>query len=106
MHVFPRVSIIIVNTNELHHLKRCLPSICNQNYIDYEVIIVDNDSIDNSVPYIRCQFPQVRVILSSGFTPDAELDKLKGMGLAGFIPKPYQLNELSQVVASALHPFD
>lgn len=55
---------------------------------------------------LRELIPQVRVILSSGFSPDAELDKLKGMGLAGFIPKPYQLNELSLVVASALHPPD
>ena len=53
---------------------------------------------------LRELVPQVRVILSSGFTPDAELDKLKGMGLAGFISKPYQLNELSQVLDGALHP--
>ncbi|MCE5257585.1 MAG: glycosyltransferase family 2 protein [Chloroflexi bacterium] len=58
----PRASIVIVNTNELHHLKRCLPAICHQDYPDYEVIVVDNASTDGSQAYIEQTFPQVRII--------------------------------------------
>jgi hypothetical protein len=58
----PRASIIIVNTNELHHLKRCLPSIAAQRYPDYEVLIVDNVSTDGSQEYIEHEFPWIRLI--------------------------------------------
>lgn len=57
----PKVSIIIVNTNELHHLKICLPSIFEQNYPDYEVLIIDNVSTDGSLDFIAQEFPQVRI---------------------------------------------
>lgn len=60
--LLPRVSIIVVNTNELHHLKRCLPSLARQNYPDYEVIVVDNVSSDGSLEYIAETFPWVRVV--------------------------------------------
>jgi GT2 family glycosyltransferase len=60
------VSVIIVNTNELHHLKRCLPSVCHQSYSAYEVIVVDNDSSDGSIEFIQERFPNVRLIQSTG----------------------------------------
>ena len=58
----PKVSIIIVNTNELHHLQRCLPSIFKQRYPNYEVIVIDNASVDGSINYIEENFPTIRVI--------------------------------------------
>jgi len=61
----PKVSIIIVNYNTLHQLKRCLPSLQCLNYQDYEVIVVDNASIDGSADYIEQEFPEFRVIRSS-----------------------------------------
>lgn len=45
----------------------------------------------------------VPVVISSGFSRDADLDALNEDGLAGFIRKPYKLTELSHTVASALH---
>jgi GT2 family glycosyltransferase len=57
----PLVSVLIVNTNELHHLLECLPSVCRQTYPNYEVIVIDNCSSDGSVGYIREHFPEIRV---------------------------------------------
>lgn len=45
----------------------------------------------------------VPVVISSGFSRDADLDALNEDGLAGFIRKPYKLAEFSHMVASALH---
>lgn len=55
------VSIIIVNWNGKHFLKDCLDSIRNQTYRDYEVILVDNGSVDGSVQFVEASFPEVRV---------------------------------------------
>lgn len=60
--ILPKASVIIVNTSELHHLKRCLPSIFRQRYLDYEVLVVDNASTDGSIEYVMREFPRVKII--------------------------------------------
>ena len=46
--------------------------------------------------------PEVKVILSSGFTRNEDLASMRAAGLAGFIRKPYRGVVLSQTVAAAL----
>lgn len=46
--------------------------------------------------------PGVSVIISSGFTRDADLHRMREDGLQGFVRKPYNLAELSMVVAQVL----
>lgn len=51
----PLVSIVIVNYNGLQHLKKCLPSVFKSTYTNFEVIVVDNGSSDDSLKYLRKQ---------------------------------------------------
>ena len=46
--------------------------------------------------------PEVRVIISSGFTRDADLNGLRKDGLCDLVRKPYNLRELSSVIGNAL----
>jgi signal transduction histidine kinase/CheY-like chemotaxis protein len=46
--------------------------------------------------------PELKIILSSGFTQDADLERLKGEGLAGFLRKPYDYEELSRMVTTTI----
>ena len=46
--------------------------------------------------------PQVRVILSSGFSREEDIEEMKQFGLKGFIRKPYLSHHLSQSVYDAL----
>ncbi len=69
--VIPRVSIIVVNWNGRTLLNDCLDSLFRQAYSQREIILVDNGSIDNSVDWVRKNFPQIRLIQLSnnkGFT--------------------------------------
>jgi len=60
------LSIVIVNWNGKSVLKNCLASIYdNQPNIDFEVIVVDNNSQDDSVAMIHSQFPDVRVVCNT-----------------------------------------
>lgn len=56
------VSVVIVNWNGKRYLERCLPSVLNQTYSQFEVILVDNGSTDGSVQFVSRTFPQVRLI--------------------------------------------
>ncbi|HWI84514.1 glycosyltransferase [Ramlibacter sp.] len=59
------VSIVIVNYNGRHHLEKCLPSVFETRKVNFEVIVIDNGSSDDSVAWMREQWPQVRVIAES-----------------------------------------
>ena len=43
-----KISVIVTNYNYEKWLRRCIRSLLNQNFDDYEIIIVDDCSKDNS----------------------------------------------------------
>lgn len=59
---YPKVFIIIVNWNGLKDTLECLQSVFKQDYPNFEVIMVDNGSKDNSVQVIRNAYPQIILI--------------------------------------------
>lgn len=60
------VTIILVNYNGRNFLEQCLNSLEKLDFpkSEYDVLVVDNNSWDNSVEYIRTYHPQVRLIES------------------------------------------
>jgi GT2 family glycosyltransferase len=58
----PLVSIIIVNYNGKRLLERCLSSVINTRYPNYEILVVDNSSSDGSSDLVNEKFPNCRVI--------------------------------------------
>ncbi len=56
------VAVVIVNWNGQGYLERCLGSLRQQTYPDYEVLLVDNGSTDGSVYLVRERFPEVRLL--------------------------------------------
>ena len=58
----PLVYVIVVNYNGVKYLKTCLSSIEKQTYQNYETIVVDNASTDNSEEWIRENFPKITLI--------------------------------------------
>lgn len=60
------LSIIIVNYNTASLTQACLESLLSQELPpSTEIIVVDNGSTDQSVPFLRSDFPEVKVIESS-----------------------------------------
>lgn len=57
-----KASVIIPNWNGEDLLKDCLESLKNQTYKDFEIVLVDNGSTDNSLEYVRNNFPWVKII--------------------------------------------
>jgi glycosyltransferase involved in cell wall biosynthesis len=49
----PLFSIIIVTYNSEKYLEECLKSILNQNFKDYEIIVIDNQSHDRTLDIIK-----------------------------------------------------
>tara|TARA_B110000003_G_C16651696_1_gene534466 strand:- start:2026 stop:2904 length:879 start_codon:yes stop_codon:yes gene_type:complete len=49
MHKNPLVSILVPSYNHSKYIKKCIECIVNQNYDNYELIVIDDGSTDNSV---------------------------------------------------------
>jgi len=58
----PRVSVVIPNYNGIEHLPECLETLAQQTYQDFEIVLVDNASTDESVAWVREHYPKVRII--------------------------------------------
>lgn len=56
-------SVIIVNWNGRSWLQQCLPTLAAQTFKDFEVIVVDNGSTDDSVSWLSQNWPNVHVLL-------------------------------------------
>ena len=58
----PLVSIILVNWNGAQHLPVCFNALRRQTVRDFEIILVDNCSHDNSLALLARDFPEVKVL--------------------------------------------
>ena len=57
-----RLSVVILNWNGRRHLERYLPSVVAHTEGDAEVIVADNGSADDSLQWLRLNYPEVGVI--------------------------------------------
>src|SRR6476469_5101199 len=58
----PKVAIVILNWNGKNFLQQFLPSVLSTTYPNYELVVADNGSSDDSVTFMRSNYPSVRLI--------------------------------------------
>jgi GT2 family glycosyltransferase len=59
----PLVSIIIVSWNSAEHLPRCLDCLSMQTLQDFEVILIDNGSLDSGTNNLEQKYPQLTLCI-------------------------------------------
>ena len=57
-----KVSVIIPSRNRIAYLPRAISSVLNQSFIVHEIIIVDNNSSDKTISFVKNNFKKVKVI--------------------------------------------
>lgn len=84
----PPVSIIVLNWNGKRFLKDCFESIKKQTYLNIETIFVDNNSTDDSVFFVKTNFPNIIIIENKenlGFAEGNNVGIIKANGKYVFI---------------------
>ncbi len=62
MTFFPKVALVILNWNGKEYLQKFIPSVISSSYPNLTIIVGDNASSDESVNYLRDNFPTIRII--------------------------------------------
>ena len=60
--IAPRVTIVILNWNGYTDTIECVASVLRMAYQNFDIVVVDNGSTDESVANIRAHFPQLRIL--------------------------------------------
>ena len=58
----PLVSVIVVNYNGKNLLENCFQSISQINYPNYEVLLIDNNSTDDSIEFVKNNYSSTIII--------------------------------------------
>lgn len=69
----PKVSVVIRTKNEESWVGPCLDMVFRQDYPDFEVIVVDNESTDHTLEIVR-RYPVAKVVTLSRFKPGLSLN--------------------------------
>jgi GT2 family glycosyltransferase len=59
---YPSVAIVIIHWNKVDYLERFLPSVVASDYPNLQIVVADNCSTDESVAFIRKNYPQVKIV--------------------------------------------
>lgn len=57
-----KASVIVLSWNGMGDLRECLDDVRSQDFIDFEIIVVDNGSTDGSADFVASHYPDVRLI--------------------------------------------
>jgi GT2 family glycosyltransferase len=61
----PTVAIVILNWNGRKFLEQFLPSVVASVYSNKRIIVADNASSDDSIAFVRQQYPQIEIIINN-----------------------------------------
>lgn len=59
---WPSVAITILNFNGKDYLERFLPSVIASQYSNFEIIVADNGSSDDSLEFLQKYYPEIKII--------------------------------------------
>ncbi|EOR95667.1 Glycosyltransferase [Arcticibacter svalbardensis MN12-7] len=62
---FPSVAVVILNWNGKDYMEKFLPEVVRSSYPNLRVIVADNASTDQSVPFLRTSFPNVEILINN-----------------------------------------
>jgi GT2 family glycosyltransferase len=60
----PSVAVVILNWNGKALLEQFLPGVIRSEYSNLQIVVGDNASTDDSVAYIRANYPDIRLIIN------------------------------------------
>ena len=70
--IYPRVSVLVPARNEADNITQCLESLVQQDYINYEIWVLDDQSTDNTLEQIQqlaIRHPKINILRGESSPP-------------------------------------
>ena len=64
LNTLPKVAVVILNWNGKVFLEKFLPSVLASTYDNFKIIVADNASTDDSISFLKANFPSVEIIVN------------------------------------------
>lgn len=61
--IYPSVAVVIIHWNKRALLEQFLPSVVASTYPNLKIVIADNASTDDSIVYVKANFPSVKTLV-------------------------------------------
>ena len=76
----------------------------NQNYIDFVVLDMIMPELSGAETYDRLKAinPEIKVLLSSGYSMNSQAEAILARGCKGFIQKPFNIEQISKKIREIL----
>ncbi len=58
----PKVAVVILNWNGRKYLEQFLPCVCASSYSNFEIVIADNGSTDDSMTFLKANYSKIQLI--------------------------------------------
>jgi GT2 family glycosyltransferase len=62
----PKVAIVILTWNGRKFLEQFLPSVLLSSYSNHEIFVVDNNSADDTIDFLKTHYPAIHIIKNAG----------------------------------------
>lgn len=62
MNTLPKVAVVILNWNGRKYFEKFLPALLSSSYSNFDVVVADNCSTDDSVFFLKENYPRIRII--------------------------------------------
>ncbi|MCK5602878.1 glycosyltransferase [Candidatus Pacearchaeota archaeon] len=78
----PKISVVVLTKNSKKYIRQCIESILMQNYPDFEVIVVDAGSEDETIPILNEYKNKTKIPFKiEDVSPDTSIGKARQIGL-------------------------
>ena len=79
--MYPKIAVILLNWNSFEHSSNCIQSLQLCDYPNFEIIVVDNGSVDGSGDLLKTSFPKI-ILISSPTNEGFAAGNNRGFGYA------------------------
>lgn len=107
------LSIIIITLNRINEVVKCVETILAQDFKNYEIIIIDNNSSDGTSDIIKKNFPNIRLYktnknMGTSYTRNAAINFSKGENILfldsdAYLEDKKTLSEMVEKLSGEIH---
>jgi two-component system, cell cycle sensor histidine kinase and response regulator CckA len=94
------VNYIMSSSQAITEVENAIKDSSGYDAVIMDITIPDDMDADEAGKQILKIDPNIKIIISSGYSSHPIIDSIDELGFSGFIPKPFNIEELNEMIQS------